>query len=180
MMLFSTNLGKIALPTLVGAAIGGPIGAAVGIGIGLFSGSFASVIDGSDGEIARLKFQSSEYGGWLDAVLDRYADAFLLFGLTWHHFSNNSQIWILPLGFAAILGSFMLSYTADKYDNLMKARIGGHRFRLGRDLRIFVIFLGAVFNLVAPTLAVIAVTMNLETLRRVIVCRDEKGSDGLP
>jgi len=43
---------------------------------------FASIIDGCDGEIARLKYQSSPYGGWLDAVLDRYADAFLLFGLT--------------------------------------------------------------------------------------------------
>ena len=150
------------------------------LALGGLLAQFASVIDGSDGEIARLKFQSSKYGGWLDAVLDRYADAFLLFGLTWHHFNNHSQNWVLPLGFAAIIGSFMLSYTADKYDNLMKARIGGHRFRLGRDLRVFVIFLGAVFNLVAPTLAVIAVTMNLETLRRVIVCRDEENSHGLP
>ncbi len=44
----------------------------------------ASVIDGCDGEIARLKFMRSKYGGWFDAVLDRYADAFLLLGLTWH------------------------------------------------------------------------------------------------
>ncbi|HIE53846.1 MAG TPA: CDP-alcohol phosphatidyltransferase, partial [Chromatiaceae bacterium] len=44
----------------------------------------ASIIDGCDGEIARLKHLGSDYGGWLDAVLDRYADAFLLFGLTWH------------------------------------------------------------------------------------------------
>lgn len=135
---------------------------------------FASVVDGSDGEVARMKFQQSDYGGWLDAVLDRYADAFLLFGLTWHHFYNHGQSWVFPVGFAAIMGSFMLSYTADKYDNLMNGRMGGHRFRLGRDVRVFIIFLGAAFNLVAPTLAFIAVVMNGETLRRIWVCRDHE------
>ena len=135
---------------------------------------FASVVDGCDGEVARLKYQQSDYGGWLDAVLDRYADAFLLFGLTWHHFINHGENWVFPAGFAAIIGSFMLSYTADKYDNRMNARIGGHRFRMGRDVRVFVIFLGAVFNLVAPTLVIIAVAMNGETLRRVWVCRDHE------
>ncbi len=138
----------------------------------------ASIVDGCDGEIARLKFQSSDYGGWLDAVLDRYADALLLFGLTWHHFAAHGETWILPVGFAAILGSFMLSYTADKYDSLMKARFGGQRFRLGRDVRVFAVFLGAVFNLVAPTLVAIALVMNLETLRRVIIGRERENGDG--
>ena len=138
----------------------------------------ASIIDGRDGEIARLKFQSSDYGGWLDAVLDRYADALLLFGMTWYHYATHGEDWILPVGFAAILGSFMLSYTADKYDSLMQTRIRGHRFRLGRDLRVFAIFLGAVLNLVAPTLVAIALVMNLETLRRVVICRDKGIDDG--
>ena len=44
----------------------------------------ASVVDGCDGEVARLRLAESDFGGWFDAVLDRYADAFLLFGLTWH------------------------------------------------------------------------------------------------
>ncbi len=40
----------------------------------------ASIIDGCDGEIARLKRLESDFGAWFDAVLERYADAFLLFG----------------------------------------------------------------------------------------------------
>jgi CDP-L-myo-inositol myo-inositolphosphotransferase len=134
---------------------------------------FASVIDGCDGEVARLKFQGSDYGSWLDAVLDRYADAFLLFGLTWHAYSANPGPLILFIGFLAIIGSFMLSYTADKYDRLMRDRIiQGKAFRIGRDVRVFLIFLGAVFDQVYLTLAVIAVVMNIETIRRVIICRD--------
>ncbi len=135
---------------------------------------FASIIDGCDGEVARLTYQSSDFGGWFDAVLDRYADAFLLFGLTWHLLAVRASGWVFLAGFMAIIGSFMLSYTADKYDNLMRERIkagGKARLRMGRDVRVFLIFLGAATNLVLPVLVVIAVVMNLETIRRVrIAC----------
>ncbi len=134
---------------------------------------FASIIDGCDGEVARLKFQSSPYGGWFDAVLDRYADALLLFGLMWHVYTDKADSLILLIGFLAIIGSFMLSYTADKYDSLMHERIGHRRgFRLGRDVRVFVIFLGAIVNQVYLTLVVIAAVMNIETIRRLIICRN--------
>jgi len=136
---------------------------------------FASIIDGCDGELARLKYQSSGFGGWFDAVLDRYADAFLLFGLTWHLLAVEASGWGLFVGFMAIIGSFMLSYTADKHDNLMRERIkagGKAQWRMGRDVRVFLIFLGAAVNLVLPVLIVIAVVMNLETLRRVRVACD--------
>jgi CDP-L-myo-inositol myo-inositolphosphotransferase len=138
---------------------------------------FASIIDGCDGEVARLKYQSSDFGGWFDAVLDRYADAFLLFGLTWHLLAVEVNGWILFVGFMAIIGSFMLSYTADKYDNLMRDRLqaGGRAgLRMGRDVRVFLIFLGAVADMVLPVLVLIAVVMNLETLRRVSIARNEQ------
>ncbi len=131
---------------------------------------FASIVDGCDGEVARLKYQSSDVGGWFDAVLDRYADAFLLFGLTWHLLVVKISGGVLLVGFMAIIGSFMLSYTADKYDNLMRERLqagGKTGLRMGRDVRVFLIFLCALTNLVLPVLVLIAVVMNLETLRRV-------------
>ena len=144
--------------------------------IGGVLAQFASIIDGCDGEVARLKYQSSDFGGWFDAVLDRYADAFLLFGLTWHLLAVEVNGWILFVGFMAIIGSFMLSYTADKYDNLMRERIragGKAGLRMGRDVRVFLIFLGAVANMVLPVLVLIAVVMNVETLRRIMIARDE-------
>ena len=134
---------------------------------------FASIVDGCDGEVARLKYQCSAYGGWFDAVLDRYADAFLLFGLTWHAYTDKIDSFILLIGFMAIIGSFMLSYTADKYDSLMRDRIIHSKgLRMGRDIRVFLIFLGAVFNQAYLTLVVIAVVMNIATVRRLIICRD--------
>ncbi len=133
----------------------------------------ASVVDGCDGEIARLRLQESDFGGWFDAVLDRYADAFLLFGLTWHVFfaTEGGSPLALFVGFMAITGSFLVSYTADKYDGLMKARFQrGEKqgFRIGRDLRVLVVALGAVFNLPFLALSLIAVVMNAETMRRIV------------
>ncbi len=142
------------------------------LALGGIIAQFASIIDGSDGEVARLKYLSSDYGGWFDAVLDRYADAFLLFGLTWYVYSQDLSQWALVIGFIAIIGSFMLSYTADKYDNLMKSRIK-KGIRMGRDVRVFMIFLGAIFNQPYLVLIVIAVLMNYETIRRIVICRND-------
>ena len=149
------------------------LGGYLALFLGGVLGQFASVIDGCDGEVARLKFQASDYGKWLDAVLDRYADAFLLFGLTWHAYGDRTEGLVLFVGFMAIIGSFLLSYTADKYDHLMSRQIRqGKGLRMGRDVRVFIIFLGAVLHIPFWTLLLIAVMMNLETIRRIIVCRN--------
>jgi CDP-L-myo-inositol myo-inositolphosphotransferase len=141
--------------------------------LGGIMAQFASIVDGCDGEVARLTYQSSLYGGWLDAVLDRYADAFLLLGLMWHAYAGKTDSLILLFGFLAIIGSFMLSYTADKHDSLMRDRVNrGWGLRMGRDIRVFLIFLGAVFNQAYLTLVVIAAVMNIATIRRLIICRD--------
>ncbi len=133
----------------------------------------ASVIDGCDGEVARLKYMQSDYGAWFDAVLDRYSDALLLFGLTIHRYAVAPAFWLLWIGFAAIIGSFMLSYTADKYDRMMAARLpaSGVGFRLGRDLRIFLVFLAALLDQIVPVLFLIALIMNIEVGRRLVVVR---------
>ena len=128
---------------------------------------------GCDGEVARLKYLESAFGGWFDAVLDRYADAFMLFGLTWHVYAERAYAVVLVVGFLALIGSFMISYTADKYDGLMRASVeSGKGIRIGRDMRVFLIFLCAVCNQPLVALLIIAVLMNLETVRRVLVCRD--------
>ena len=143
------------------------------LALGGLLAQFASIIDGCDGEVARLKYLSSDYGGWFDAVLDRYADAFLLFGLTWYVYSQNTSPLVLAIGFLAIIGSFMLSYTSDKYDNLMQNHIK-KSIRMGRDIRVFLIFLGAISNQAYIVLILIALIMNVETIRRIFIYRNEQ------
>ncbi len=149
-------------------ALPGPLALALG---GLLAQA-SSVLDGCDGELARLRFQESDFGGWLDAVLDRYADGFLLAGLTWHVYAATGAAAHLLVGLLAVTGSFALSYTADKYDGLMRARLGrGAPWRLGRDVRVFIVFLGAVLNAALAALVVVAALMNAEVARRIWVAR---------
>ena len=147
------------------------LGGYLNLMIGGILAQVSSIIDGCDGEIARLKFQTSEFGGWFDAVLDRYADAFLLFGLTYYIYLPGKNFLYLLVGFLAIIGTFMNSYTADKYDGLMKKKIapGKHYFRMGRDVRMFIIFLGSLINQPLLILFIIAILMNVENIRRIII-----------
>ena len=147
------------------------LGGYINLVIGGTLAQILSVVDGCDGEIARLKFQITEFGGWFDAVLDRYADAFVLFGLTCYVYLANISFLSLLVGSLAIIGTFMNSYTADKYDGLMKRKLGSrkHYFRIGRDVRMFIIFLGALINQPLLTLVLIAFLMNTENIRRIAV-----------
>ena len=139
--------------------------------IGGILAQISSVIDGCDGEIARLKFKVTEFGGWFDAVLDRYGDAFLLFGLTYHVYLTDGRFLYIMIGFLAIIGTFMNSYTADKYDGLMQKKLkpGMHYFRIGRDVRTFIIFIGALVNQPLLILILIALMTNAENVRRVLI-----------
>jgi len=152
------------------------LGGYVNLVIGGILAQFASIIDGCDGEIARLKFQATAFGGWFDAVLDRYADGFLLFGLTYYVYFINNNFLYITIGFLAIMGSFMNSYTADKYDSLMNRRLfpGDYFFRIGRDVRTFIIFIGALINQPLLILILIGFMTNIENIRRVIVLYKNK------
>ena len=147
------------------------LGGYINLIIGGILAQIASVIDGCDGEIARLKFKASEFGGWFDAVLDRYGDAFLLFGLTYHVYLIDGRFLYIIIGFLAIIGTFMNSYTADKYDGLMQKKLkpGMHYFRIGRDVRTFIILLGALVNQPLLILILIAFITNGENVRRVLL-----------
>lgn len=142
----------------------------------LFGGIIAqlsSVLDGCDGEIARLKFQFSTFGAWLDKVLDRYADGLIIMGIThalW--ISTNSEfVWLS--GFLALTGTFMNSYTAAIYDDLIKTKaLNGTAVRVGRDSRLFIIFIGALCNQLFLTLVILAAMTNAEAFRRLFVLKN--------
>ena len=66
----------------------------------------STIIDHSDGEIARLKFQTSRFGGILDLVLDQiiYTLLMLAIGIGVAADHGNTYFW---LGVACAFGSFM-------------------------------------------------------------------------
>jgi len=130
----------------------------------------ASILDGCDGELARLKFLFSKFGEKLDKVLDRFADGLIILGMTraaWVQ-TYNEVVWFA--GFLALIGSFTNSYTATWYDEIIKKKKG---FRLGRDVRLFIVFVGALLNQLPFTLIILAIITIVETIRRLFVLRYE-------
>ena len=106
----------------------------------------ASVIDGCDGEVARLKHLSSPRGAWLDTVLDRYADMAVALAVTFAYAAVHPGALPWIIGFLAAFGFILASYvtkefairTGEPYPNDVLNRLKR------RDLRIFIICIGAV------------------------------------
>ncbi len=134
-----------------------------------------SIVDGCDGEVARLKLRQTKYGGWLDSVLDRYVDAAIIFGLVYGYWSitGDTTIWII--GFFALIGTFLNSYTADKYDSIFRDgdMTKKSKFRMGRDVRLLLIVIGALTNQIPIMLIILAVIANFEALRRLVAFRNK-------
>lgn len=133
----------------------------------------SAILDGCDGEVARLKFMKSKYGTFMDSVLDRYADAFLILGLCWSQYmiSKNILFWIV--GIFAIVGSLLFSYTNARYEAVFEKDIVT-RIPIRRDTRLFLIMLGALTRLVLPMLFVLAFFTNLEVIRRICIKHIER------
>jgi len=138
-----------------------------------------SIVDGCDGEVARLKLRQTKYGGWLDSVLDRYVDAAIILGLVYGFWSINGDITIWIIGFFALIGSFLNSYTSDKYDSIFRDgdMTKRSKFRMGRDVRLLLITIGALTNQIPIMLIILAVLANFEALRRLIVFRNKLDDD---
>jgi len=59
---------------------------------------------------------------------------------------------------------------ADKYDGEIAQRLqGGPYFRLSRNVRVFLIFLGVILNQSLFILGAVAVVMNVEVVRRIMI-----------
>ncbi|MBO6492787.1 MAG: CDP-alcohol phosphatidyltransferase family protein, partial [Pelagibacteraceae bacterium] len=138
--------------------------------LGALLAQLSSILDGCDGEIARLKLLESKFGGWLDRVLDRYGDLFILMGLTFHTYFIHSTLTVFFIGFIAVGGKIILSYTAYVYDSKVSAH---DNFRIGRDLIIFIILIGALFNIPYITLVVLALIVNVEVCKRLWILKNK-------
>lgn len=110
---------------------------------------FSAILDGCDGEIARLKHRPSKFGAFFDTMLDRYSDTILIAAIGF------SKLRIYPIYLIVIFYVFAL--TAQLISGLARKEFtlrynipppDNTFFRLTRrDARIFTIFLGALIGL---------------------------------
>jgi CDP-diacylglycerol--glycerol-3-phosphate 3-phosphatidyltransferase len=97
-----------------------------------------SVLDILDGALARSQGLGTPFGAFLDSTLDRVGEAFML-GAIALLFARDGTEWAVAMAFAAVAGSFLVSYTR------AKAEIIGLRGDVGigsRTERVAVICIG--------------------------------------
>ena len=125
--------------------------------------------------MARLKNMATRFGGFFDAVLDRYSDVAILTGLVYwssRYEAGVSPEAAWPLGLLAISGSLMVSYTRARAEASLGVTFSGVALFLGsRDLRLLVVMIGALVGQALPTLAVVALVSNGVVAYRVALLR---------
>jgi len=117
-----------------------------------------------DGRVARLSNQVTRFGGFFDSVVDRYSDASLFFGLLVFYARGNRFFYVV-LAALAMISAIMVSYARARAESLIGlCRVGF----MERPERLVLLIIGAVFNVMAPVLWVIAVLSTITVIHRII------------
>jgi CDP-L-myo-inositol myo-inositolphosphotransferase len=138
----------------------------------------SSMLDGMDGEIARATLRTSAFGGWLDSVLDRIVDFTFLLALAYHASFADPRMFAIIL--SAIFGSFMVSYTTERYRGAFKEDayqvLKALRFLPGkRDERVFLIMLFCLARWLEELFVLLAVITNLRVALTIWLVWKNKG-----
>jgi CDP-diacylglycerol--glycerol-3-phosphate 3-phosphatidyltransferase len=133
-----------------------------------------SVLDILDGALARSRGIGSPFGAFLDSTVDRVGEGFMI-GAIGLVLMRHDQMWGVALAFAAIAGSFLVSYARARAEALgLRGDVG-----LGsRAERVVVITTGLVLapisDLVLPaTMALLATTAWITVVQRILFVRKQ-------
>ncbi len=130
----------------------------------------ASVMDGVDGDLARLKGTASPFGAFFDAVLDRYADAAIILGMTWWVAQGNESPIVWIAGLAALLGNFMVSYSWARAEASLDATddVPFISKLAGRDFRLLLVMIGGVLGTGLEVMLILAFITHLTVFLRIL------------
>jgi archaetidylinositol phosphate synthase len=129
------------------------------------------VLDVLDGAVARASGTTSAFGGVLDSVCDRYADAIVFAGLIYGFVNNTIQgtgffiegwIWCI----FSMIGSYLVSYTRARAE-----AAGASKLDIGvaeRSERIIILIIGALSGFLLQALALIAILTHITFIQRVM------------
>jgi len=129
---------------------------------------FAGLFDMLDGALAKITNRVSDFGAFLDSVVDRYSEALVLFGLLlYYYYRPNSQGLVeIILIYVILVGSMMISYA--------RARAGALRIKnevgiMARPERIVILAVGLLFAtvLLVPALWVLAIGTQITAIHRI-------------
>jgi CDP-diacylglycerol---glycerol-3-phosphate 3-phosphatidyltransferase len=127
----------------------------------------AGLFDFFDGAVARLAGSDSDYGAFLDSVVDRYSDVAVLLGIL-VFYQQRADVTGAVLTMASLAGTVMTSYTKARAQSIgVRCDIGV----LERPERLIALIVGATFHVLTPVMALLAVLTNVTALQRIVYTR---------
>jgi phosphatidylglycerophosphate synthase len=124
----------------------------------------AGLCDLLDGPVARRQHRVTLFGGFLDSILDRYADLILFLGLLVYYARVNRFMYAVLVG-AAMAGAVMVSYAKARAESLVpRSEVGFW----DRPERLVLMILGAVANRMPPVLWILAIGPNITVIHRIL------------
>jgi CDP-diacylglycerol--glycerol-3-phosphate 3-phosphatidyltransferase len=127
------------------------------------------LVDALDGTMARLRGESSDFGGFVDSVSDRYAE-FITFGGLLYYFLSQENYAGVMMTFVATGGSVLVSYVKARAEGLgFTAKVG----ILTRVERYIVLIPLLIFNQPYIAVILIAVLGNITALQRIFYVRTQ-------
>ena len=142
--------------------------------LGGLTAACSQVLDGVDGQLARLTGRESRAGAFMDSVVDRYADGALVIGLVIHVVRAPvlGKPWVfIVLGAFALIGSGLISYSSARAESLGIDL--GKPTLASKGTRVSVIALSGLLTPLWPAIPIIALIYlalhsNLVVLKRLI------------
>jgi CDP-diacylglycerol--glycerol-3-phosphate 3-phosphatidyltransferase len=141
-----------------------------------------SVMDTLDGRYSRMSGKGTLFGAFLDSTLDRIEEGIVLAAVA-GYFAAQGEDFAAAMCVVAVLGSLMVSYTRARAEALgVECKVG----LATRPVRVVLLSIGLIFakgagigdfELLAPSIYVIAALTIITVIQRVMHVRNELSSE---
>jgi CDP-diacylglycerol--glycerol-3-phosphate 3-phosphatidyltransferase len=126
----------------------------------------AGLFDMLDGGVARIRGGIDRFGAFLDSIVDRYSDLFLLMGILLYY-SRQGQLGLVGISCLAILGTVLIPYARARAECFhLQCSVGW----MERPERILLLAVGAITHWVPLALGLLALLTHITVFQRVYFC----------
>jgi CDP-diacylglycerol--glycerol-3-phosphate 3-phosphatidyltransferase len=134
----------------------------------------SGLFDLLDGALARFTNQGTKFGAILDSTVDRISEAAIFCGLLIWYIPRGASLEIV-LVFAALIGSFLVSYIRARAEGL------GWQCQVGlftRAERVIVLAIGLLVNQIFIALCILVVFVFITVVQRLVYLRKQARGRG--
>jgi phosphatidylglycerophosphate synthase len=121
------------------------------------------IFDILDGIVARTSGKTTNFGAFLDSVLDRYSDAFLFIAIAWH-LAEKGNYTGAYLSIGTLIGAFLISYARARAEGLGESC---HTGIMERSERILLLIFATLTGWIIPVLWIMLVLTHITVVQRI-------------